>query len=478
MPKKIEDIPVRGGIDTINAYLGSAQISSEEFVKYKPQVSKGLLGALGLHANSVPLPTEDPVSFAMNAADELLANVDTETKNEISYVEIGTESIRDGSLPMSQYILKFIDHDDIISSETKHACVAAMNAIWKNCPDTGLVVSTDIAHYNDDETTAPSAEFTAGAGSVATLTSPIGKILDILNVRGASSSLTYDFYKPYQEVGMDLMAKTYPTVFGKYSNLANIFRVGNAYENLKGKVEDLNLDTFSGIVFHIPYPGLTKYNLAYLILIDQKDRGIPEAMDTYDRMKVLFSETEYQFEQRDFDTICDVEIEVKGILKSIMKGEDGEFNKYYQKLSPSLELIQYTGNIYTGSSPLGMMSLLEHADLPPNSYILWGGYGSGNQAIFMIAKTNENTNPVVANWNTQQKLLDRRTLSAADYAKLKELATQPYSKLADMDSLQVPAKPTGLHYLSDMDKFQIKNYEKDKATNQESIIHQAQQSRT
>ena len=144
MKANISDIDTKGSLSTMISYLGDAQILAEEFVKYKPDVPLGLLQALGMNSISVPLPTEDPPSLIMNVASNILENMDNQQKNNISFVEVGTESICDGSLPLSQYALKFIDHDDILSNESKHACVAALNSVWKNTGDNGL---SDCSRY-------------------------------------------------------------------------------------------------------------------------------------------------------------------------------------------------------------------------------------------------------------------------------------------------------------------------------------------
>ena len=464
MKANISDIDTKGSLSTMISYLGDAQILAEEFVKYKPDVPLGLLQALGMNSISVPLPTEDPPSLIMNVASNILENMDNQQKNNISFVEVGTESICDGSLPLSQYALKFIDHDDILSNESKHACVAALNSVWKNTGDNGLVIAADIATYGDDETTAPSAEFTGGIGAVAMHLSENGKLLDILNVRGASSGLTYDFYKPYMQDHYDLTAKTYPVVFGRYSNLANIERVGNAYENLKKRV-NISLDTFSGIVMHAPYPGISKYNLAYLVLIDRKDSSDKDAEEKYSLIQKLLSQAHTHFNNREISEVDQIESKIKKMLKEVML-ENGEtqtlssdFREASDKTNPGLEFIKHTGNIYNGSSPLCLMSLLENQKFSKDEYILWGGYGSGNQAIFMIAKTTNETNNIANNWNTLSQIQNRRLLKSAEYQQIKEIGYNSVAKLKSNNNIQINNFiPRNSYYLEKQDEFNIKQY--------------------
>jgi 3-hydroxy-3-methylglutaryl CoA synthase len=465
--RELSDLPIRGRIGSMMAYLGDAQISSSEFIKYKPEVPLGLLKALGLEANSVPLPTEDPASLVMNATDRIISKLSPEEIKSIGFVEVGTESIKDGSLPLSQYALQFIHHDDIISNESKHACVAAVNGVWRNLGDNGLVIASDIATYGNDENTAPSAEFTGGMGSVAMYLDSEGRLLEIYNVRGASSGLTHDFFKPYKQDMDDLSAKVYPIVFGRYSNLANIQRVGLAYESLKSKV-NIALDRFSGIVLHAPYPGITKYNLAYLALIDRKDNGDKVAIKQYNQILGLLIDAHAEFDKRELTIVDTIETKVKNILKEVMFVSDNEGNKKYaddfgsaySKIKPSLQFIKSTGNLYTGSSPLCMMSLLENKEFESGELILWGGYGSGNQAIFMIAQATESTNSISKGWKTQEHLDSRQELEAEQYETLKAIGPNPLDDIISKNGVSTYLKPRDSYYLAECDEYMIKKYSK------------------
>lgn len=460
----LDKIPIRGGISTMHAYLGDAYITADQFVRYQPHVSVGLLKALGLQAKSVALPTEDPVTYAMNAAKGLIEQLDR--TEDIEYIEVATESPRDGSLPMSQHIIQLLDHHDILSMESKHACIAGVNAIYRNCIDRGLIITTDIAEYANDDNTAASAEFTGGAGAIAIKTSEAAELLEILSVRGSSADLTYDFYKPYHQQGDELIGKTYPIVFGKFSNLANIKRVLLAYENLKQKIPELSLTDFSGIVLHCPYPGITKYNIAALVLSDVQNQNDNTEMD-FSYLVTLLDAAHHTFDQSIddlyFDTIANLERDVKLLLKEYMKTE--EFITAMEKLEPSLDFIQYTSNLYTGSSPLCMMSLLENTSFGQGEYILWGGYGSGNQAMFMIARTTESTQKIATTWKTKQHRLDGRVgLSGFDYKRLKTYPSAPYSLYETEIQYGITFKnevvpSIGLYFVKNVNQYQMKKYE-------------------
>jgi 3-hydroxy-3-methylglutaryl CoA synthase len=129
------------------------------------------------------------------------------------------------------------------------------------------------------------------------------------------------------------------------------------------------------------------------------------------------------FANRDFGMIKDYERDIKTLLKEVSKWQG--FAKYYDKLAPSLKFISQVGNIYTGPSPLCMMSLLENGGLEAGSNILWFGYGSGNQAIAMIARTTEYTNKIAREWRTQDKLDDWVELTADEYSRLSDLKIHP-----------------------------------------------------
>lgn len=428
----LNEIKIRGNIANMNTYLGCAAITADIFSQLYPEVPVGLLHALGLKANTVELPVEDSISFAKNSVDELLKHTPPDILTELDYVEVGTETIQDGSLPISNHIVDLL-HEDLVSNETKHACVAAMNSIWRNVRDNGLIVATDIAQYGSNA--APSANFTGGAGSVAIMTHQDGKLLEILDVRGAASSLRYDFFKPYSIKGNNLSGNTYPVVFGKYSNICNYEKVGQAYASLKKRV-DITLDDVSGIVLHTPYPSITKYNLAYLMLIDQGSEILEE-------VEMLTEKAHEAFEEYDFGIIQELEREIKILLREVMQTD--VFEEHYKKLEPSLKFISQVGNIYTGSSPLCMMSLLENVEFKSDQYILWSGYGSGNQAIMMVARTTEQTNSIISTWNTQRKLDCRYDLSTEEYC--------------DLDAIDI--RPDG-YQVHNVDKYGIKKYIKPK----------------
>lgn len=359
-------------------------------------------------------------------------------------------------MPLSNYVVDVLSYPNLISSESKHACVATMNGIWKNCGDNGLVMSSDLAIYGDNADTARSAEFTGGAGSIAILLQDTGRLLDIYDVQGSSAALTHDFYKPYSRHGTDVITKVYPTVFGAYSNITNIERVGLAYRDLISKVDNFSLEMVDGLVLHIPYPGITKYNIAMLSLIDRMEAGNLQSLETIIRLDELFELAHTYFAEQKFGGIKLLEKECKIILKREMKSQ--QYQLIYGKHEDSLHFIAQTGNLYTGSSPLGMMSLLEHQSFEPDQLILWGGYGSGNQAMFMIARTTPWTTILAHRWQTQTKLDRRLELSAEQYTVLKTEGSKPFDEIWKTDLAKL-ARPADAYYLAMIREHRIRSYQ-------------------
>ena len=105
---KLDSIKTRGKIANMACDLGSASITAESYVELFTTIPLGLLKALGLHANSVALPTEDTITFAKNASAELISRLSDHVIDEISYIVGATETLKDGALPISNHILDLL----------------------------------------------------------------------------------------------------------------------------------------------------------------------------------------------------------------------------------------------------------------------------------------------------------------------------------------------------------------------------------
>lgn len=116
-----------------------------------------------------------------------------------------------------------------IGATSINACYGATNALintlnWVTSPfwdgRYGIVVAADIAVYEDGP-----ARCTGGAGAVAILIGPNGKIV-FNKERSTYIDNVYDFYKPNP-------ASEYPTVDGKVSIDCYLKAVEECYKKLK-----------------------------------------------------------------------------------------------------------------------------------------------------------------------------------------------------------------------------------------------------
>lgn len=123
------------------------------------------------------------------------------------------------------------NHCSIVGATSINACYGAMNALintlnWISSPywdgRYGIVVAADIAVYEDGP-----ARCTGGAGAIALLIGPNGKIV-FNRERATFIDHVYDFYKP-------IPSSEYPTVDGKLSIECYLKAVENCYLKLKEK---------------------------------------------------------------------------------------------------------------------------------------------------------------------------------------------------------------------------------------------------
>ena len=316
------------------------------------KLSKGLL----LKEQSVAPITEDIVTLAATAADDILTDED---KEAIDMVILATESGIDQSKAAAVFVHGLLDIQPFARSfEMKEACYAATAAldyaklhVEKFPQSKVLVIASDIAKYGIGTPGEP----TQGAGAVAMLISQNPRILSFNDDNVAQTRDVMDFWRPNYA--------TTPFVNGIYSTqqyLDSLKTTWAEYQKRTGLA-------LTAVCFHLPYPKLALKGLKKIL-----DKSVSEEKK---------DQLQYNFDQ--------------SILYS-----------------------QRVGNIYTGSLFLGLLSLLENQpQLKAGDRIALFSYGSGAVSEIFSANLVPGFEQLLDH-KRMEKLDQRTVLSVADYERL------------------------------------------------------------
>ena len=319
------------------------------------KLSKGLL----LKEQSVAPITEDIVTLAATAADDILTDED---KEAIDMVILATESGIDQSKAAAVFVHGLLDIQPFARSfEMKEACYVATAAldyaklhVEKFPQSKVLVIASDIAKYGIGTPGEP----TQGAGAVAMLISQNPRILSFNDDNVAQTRDVMDFWRPNYA--------TTPFVNGIYSTQQYLDSLKTTWAEYQ-KRTGLALTDFSAVCFHLPYPKLALKGLKKIL-----DKSLSEEKK---------DQLQYNFDQ--------------SILYS-----------------------QRVGNIYTGSLFLGLLSLLENQpQLKAGDRIALFSYGSGAVSEIFSANLVPGFEQLLDH-KRMEKLDQRTVLSVADYERL------------------------------------------------------------
>lgn len=319
------------------------------------KLSKGLL----LKEQSVAPITEDIVTLAATAADDILTDED---KEAIDMVILATESGIDQSKAAAVFVHGLLDIQPFARSfEMKEACYAATAAldyaklhVEKFPQSKVLVIASDIAKYGIGTPGEP----TQGAGAVAMLISQNPRILSFNDDNVAQTRDVMDFWRPNYA--------TTPFVNGIYSTQQYLDSLKTTWAEYQ-KRTGLTLTDFASVCFHLPYPKLALKGLKKIL-----DKSVSEEKK---------DQLQYNFDQ--------------SILYS-----------------------QRVGNIYTGSLFLGLLSLLENdPQLKAGDRIALFSYGSGAVSEIFSANLVPGFEQLLDH-KRMDKLDQRTVLSVADYERL------------------------------------------------------------
>lgn len=461
------------GIDAIETYIPRLYIDTKDFAGWRKEDPEKLSAGLGLQKVAVTDSNQDPATMAANAVLKLMQKNNLRPK-DIGRLSVATETSLDESKALNPFVIGMLNQvygQDAFSHvggvESKFACVSGIDAINTTSDlvsvgrmrgKSGVVVTTDIAKYD----LYSAGEQTQGAGAVALLIKENPRLIAI-NPRMSASDTgdVYDFYRP--------TGKETPYVQGDYSRLEYVIRIGKAYKRLKKNIiEDKSLafdpkkeplfehiDLFSA---HNPYPGMPKILLATWIVGELRggfkphshplpgwedvreklggdDGGDPPEVSlatkikifnekrkgTLDLAKLLSEDEAYLSNWKNYIS----KIKKLPIYQRLFK----------EKLESSLQISKIVGNLYTGSLPMGIRSMLEfeykkNTDLT-GKLVLMAGYGSGSQSLVSIGKIQAAYFEPASKMNIEEEIGPRRKLTLEEYEFLHRNLRSPENPLQD-----------------------------------------------
>jgi len=347
------------GIDKINYFSPHLYVDMVDLAEARGEDPNKFLIGIGQTQQAVIPTTQDIVTMAANAADEMLT---AEERAEIEEVIVATESGVDQSKSAAVYVQKLLGINRYARTiEMKQACYSGTYALMRARdfvaahPDKKvLVIASDIARYGLET----GGEVTQGGGAVAMLITANPSIVTINDDSVYMSDEIMDFWRPnYTSEAL---------VDGKYS--ANIYRdfyseVWTRYKEKNG----MTLSDFAAFVYHLPF---TKMGLKALRDV------LPEVDDA----------------------------KQEALLAAF------EDSRFYNKM---------VGNLYTGSAYLSLLSLLDQTEtLEAGNQIGLFSYGSGAEGeVFSLTVQpgfKDALNPQVH----LQRLNDRKKVSVKEYEQI------------------------------------------------------------
>lgn len=347
------------GIDKISFFTPHLYLDMVDLAKSRDVDPNKYLIGIGQSKMAVIPPTQDVVSMAANAADQILT---PEDKEQIDMVLFATESGIDNSKSGAVYIQRLLGlKRQIRVVEMKQACYAATAAIhyahghiMMNPDSKVLVIGADNARYG----LRTKGEPTQGGGAAAMLITRNPRILAVQDDATFWADDIMDFWRP---LGFDEAL-----VDGKYST--NVYldffeKVFNEYKSKTG----FDVSQFSALLFHLPY---TKEGFKALkIAISDADPTVAARLT------------------REFESV-----------------------RCYSK---------QIGNLYTGSLYLGLLSLLENSqDLKAGMRLGLYSYGSGAQGEFYSGLLVPGFENQIKHGELQQTLDQRRRLDISEYEQV------------------------------------------------------------
>ncbi len=252
------DVNTLVGIEAIEIALPLGFLELEDLAEARDvPVDKYLVG-LGQHRMAVPTPYEDAVTFGARAADKLINNAGIDPA-KIGCLIVATES----GVDYAKSVATYIHHLASVGSacrvyEVKQSCFGGMMALqialdWLRGGSAkgrkALVICTDICNYG----LGTPGEPTQGAGAIAMLVSANPKLINFDDAASGNYTRSeHDFWRPvYME---------YPLVDGMLSQSCYMEALSGAIrsfidDNANGRKL---FETIIAFAYHTPFPKMVR----------------------------------------------------------------------------------------------------------------------------------------------------------------------------------------------------------------------------
>lgn len=350
---------MKTGIDDINLYVPPFVLTTEK-LKVSRGISDKLVKEIGFTSRSIVPNYEDVVTLAVNAALPIVKG----HENEFDLLIVATESSFDFGKPISTYVHRYLNLPAECSNfEIKHACYSGTAALkmasaWVKQHDSdkkALVIMSDLARNHLDL----DAQMTPGNAAIAISVSKNPRVLELNLISGCATNEVYDVARPTNiiEYGDPVLS------LGSFLDLAEMS--WNNF-NEKHNIKDIRKH-FAYMLFHVPLLSLVKKTHAVIM---------EQAIDL-DREEI----------EKDFDA----------------------------RVMPTLRLNMLTGNVFSASVYVSLISLiLDLKDIPQFPIALFS-YGSGACAEFFEAWIQPGAREIVRAKKIDQMFAEREDIDVKEY---------------------------------------------------------------
>lgn len=364
---------MQAGIEAMNIYCGSAAINVSDLAVAR-NLDRDRFTKLLMEEKTVPMPYEDPISNAVNAAKPIIDSLSPEERDQIDMVITCTESGIDFGKSMSTYVHHYLElNRNCRLFELKNACYSgtagfqmAVNYILSQASPgrKALVIATDIMRLSTVEGSFEMAfaEPSSGSGAVAMLVSDNPVIFQV--DKGANGYYGYEVMDtcrpiPDQEAGdADLSLLSYLDCAEK------------AFREYEKRVEGADYQaTFDYLAFHTPFGGMVK--------------------------------GAHRTNMRKFKKAKPKEIEAD----------------FTQRVAPGLAYCQRVGNIMGATTHLSLAGIIDSGNFDTPKRIGVFSYGSGCCSEFFSGVVNADSQQALRQYGLADHLDQRYQMSIPEYEK-------------------------------------------------------------
>jgi hydroxymethylglutaryl-CoA synthase len=427
MAKKL--LPI--GIDDMAFYVPKIYLDIKVLAEKREIPYEKLKNGLGLHKMAVADKHEDAATMAAEAILELIIRNKIDPR-KIGRIYMGTESALDMAKPTATYAVGMVQEriseiwgNDCFRNcdvlDMTFACIGATDALlntldWvaSDPENIGIVIASDIAKYELCST----GEYTQGAGAVAMLIKWQPRLMVIDRTVGVGMESVHDFFKPRREKFTET-----PVFDGQFSNLCFQTRMCEALSNFRTKAMKNNIfkehqykalsERWARMVFHLPYAFHAQRIYVEEFISERISKGVWDS----DAVK-------YGLDAPIRSNFSDEKTYFKAFYAYQKKVSDSPLYKKFvsDKLEKSQKASSETGNLYTASIFLALMSVLE-SDYSDNKILSekrigFIAYGSGSKAKVFEGTVQQTWCDVVAHFHVFEKLNSRKEISYEQYEAL------------------------------------------------------------